>query len=194
MPEFSNQRPAIFIDRDGTINEDTGYVSSPDELIVYPWAAEAIRLINESGFMSIVVTNQSGVARGLYTEDTLALIHGRLIDELGRRHARLDAIYYCPHHPRIGDDRYRLDCECRKPRPGMLLRAAREHRIDLTRSFVIGDKLSDIELARGAGASGALVLTGYGGQTLGRGKGPGIVADNLLEAVKQILDRPEGRG
>jgi D-glycero-D-manno-heptose 1,7-bisphosphate phosphatase len=191
MPD---QRKAIFLDRDGTINEDTGYVSSPDELIIYSWAAEAIRLINGSDFMTVIVTNQSGVARGLCTEETLGLIHSRLTGELGRQGARIDAIYYCPHHPRIGDVRYRIVCECRKPRPGMLLRASDQHHIDLTSSYVIGDKTSDLELAGGVGACAALVLTGYGRETLAGGRGPDIIADNLLEAVKRILDKCGGQG
>lgn len=203
--ERDGLRPAIFIDRDGTINEDRGYLSKPDELILYPWSGEAIRLVNESEFKAIVVTNQSGVARGFYSEETLDLIHNRLLDELRLRRARLDAIYYCPHHPRIGDDRYRKECECRKPRPAMLLRAASEHAIDLARSYVIGDKASDISLAEGVGARSALVLTGYGEQTLARIRresegrdlprcSPEIVADNLLDAVKQILDSRASKG
>ncbi|HSE96829.1 MAG TPA: D-glycero-beta-D-manno-heptose 1,7-bisphosphate 7-phosphatase [Blastocatellia bacterium] len=202
MPDSSESqkerlRPAIFLDRDGTINEDIGYLSSPDELILYPWTAEAVRLINDSQYESIVITNQSGVARGLFTEEVLEQIHNRLIEELARRGAHLDAIYYCPHHPSIGDGRYRQDCECRKPRPGLLFRAADERRIDLARSYMIGDKSSDISLAAAAGARSVLVLTGYGSMTLARSTGPGapdIVADNLLEAVKQILDRGEGEG
>jgi D-glycero-D-manno-heptose 1,7-bisphosphate phosphatase len=184
--------PAIFIDRDGTINEDIGYLSSLDELIIYPFAAEAIRLINDAGLKAIIVTNQSGIARGLYTEQTLAAIHAVMIEELTREGARIDAIYYCPHHPRIGDERYRKTCACRKPRPGMLAEAAREHAIDLARSYVIGDKASDINLATNAGARGALVMTGYGRETLANQAdwpcAPAIVADNLLEAVKRILD------
>lgn len=182
---------AIFIDRDGTINEDIGYLSSPDDLIIYPWAAEAIRLVNRSGFKAIVITNQSGIARGFYTEETLGVIHERLSRELAREGARVDAFYYCPHHPKIGDAHYRRDCECRKPRAGLLRQAARDHGIDLARSYVIGDKTSDINLATGVGAGGVLVLTGYGHRTLGGLDRwpcePAMVADNLLEAVKLIL-------
>ena len=183
---------ALFVDRDGTINEDIGYVSRPEDLIIYPWAAEAIRLVNESGMKAIVITNQSGIARGLYTEETLNHIHGRLREEIARDGAELDGIYYCPHHPRIGDKRYRQICDCRKPHPGMLHRAAREHHIDLTRSFVIGDKSSDMNLATNSGAKGVLVLTGYGRETQEDRErwpcDPVLVADNLLEAVRLILD------
>jgi D-glycero-D-manno-heptose 1,7-bisphosphate phosphatase len=161
-------------------------------LIVYPWAAEAIRLVNESGMKVIVITNQSGIARGLYTEETLQSIHDRLRDELAGTGAQLDGIYYCPHHPRVGDDRYRQICDCRKPRPGMLLQAAREHNINLSRSFVIGDKSSDMNLATNAGAKGVLVLTGYGRETQEDSEhwpcDHELVADNLLEAVRLILD------
>jgi D-glycero-D-manno-heptose 1,7-bisphosphate phosphatase len=183
---------AVFIDRDGTLNEDIGYVSTPDALVLYPWAAEAVRLINESGLLTVVITNQSGIARGMYTAETLAAIHSRMIGELAREGARIDAVYYCPHHPEVGDAPYRIACECRKPRTGMLDEAAREHKIDLARSFVIGDKASDIKLADNAGARGALVLTGYGRETIahpGRWPcAPEIVAEDLLEAVKRILD------
>lgn len=183
---------AIFIDRDGTINEDLGYISSPGDLIIYPWVAEAVRLINEAGLKTIVVTNQSGVARGMYTEDDLRLIHTRMISELQKQSARIDGVYYCPHHPDYGDERYGRECECRKPSPGMLHAAAREHKIDLARSFVVGDKASDINLASNAGARGALVLTGYGSETLAHPDrwpcDPGLVADNLLHAIRLILD------
>src|SRR5215510_12367703 len=171
---------AIFIDRDGTLNEDIGYVSTADELVLYPWAAEAVRLINESGFKAIVITNQSGIARGFCTESDLHVIHAQMIEELAVEGARVDAIYYCPHHP---DDA----CECRKPRTGLLEAASRDHDIDLAHSFVVGDKASDINLATNAGASSALVLTGYGRETLkhpDRGPlDPTFVAENLLDAV-----------
>lgn len=188
----SQSSPAIFIDRDGTVNEDFGYISNPGDLIIYPWVAEAVRLINEAHLKAIVVTNQSGVARGIYTEEDLGLIHARMISELEKQGARIDGVYYCPHHPDYGDERYRQDCECRKPRPGMLHAAARELEVDLAHSFVIGDKASDIKLAAAAGAQGVLVLTGYGRETLAHPDRwpcePWLVADNLLQAIKLILD------
>src|SRR2546430_598423 len=136
MRHFINTQsaPALFIDRDGTINEDLGYISRPDDLIIYPWAAQAVRLINEAGLKAIVITNQSGIARGLYTEEKLGEIHNWMIQQFVEQRARIDAIYYCPHHPRIGDERYKKLCECRKPQPGMLQAAAREHDVDLSRS------------------------------------------------------------
>lgn len=184
-------RLAVFIDRDGTLNEDIGYVSTPDELVLYPWAAEAVRRINDSGLLAIVITNQSGIARGIYTERTLDAIHSRMIHDLAREGARIDAVYYCPHHPDFGDPRYRLACDCRKPRTGLLEKASREHRIDMAGSYVIGDKASDIKLAENAGARAALVFTGYGRETFAHPDrwpcAPEITAENLLDAVKRIL-------
>lgn len=182
----------MFIDRDGTINEDIGYVSRREELVLFPWAAEAVRLVNEANWLVVVITNQSGVARGLYTEETLSSIHSELIHRLANSGARIDAIYYCPHHPSIGNSQYKMICDCRKPQTGMLSRAAEDLNIDLTSSFVIGDKASDIQMAENGGAHAALVLTGYGRETLNnRGRwpcSPEIVAEDLLEAVKAILD------
>jgi D,D-heptose 1,7-bisphosphate phosphatase len=188
---------AIFLDRDGTINEDIGYVTGPDELVVYPWSAEAIRLINESGMKAVVVTNQSGIARGLYTEGDLEAIHQKLALELGSSGARIDAFYYCPHHPRHGSNAYRRACRCRKPCGGMLEQAARDHKIDLSRSYVIGDKSSDIELATNAGARGILVMTGYGAETAGNPDlwpcSPAFVASNLLEAARLAIEQSRRR-
>ena len=188
----SQARQAVFIDRDGTLNEDIGYVSRPEELVMYPWSAEAVRLINEAGLLAVVITNQSGIARGMYTEKTLAEIHSMMIRELAEQGARIDAVYYCPHHPDVGNHRYRLECDCRKPRPGLLRAAATDHDIDLGASFVIGDKASDIKLAERTGARAALVLTGYGSETLAHPERwpcmPEIVAENVLGAVKRIIE------
>ena len=184
---------AVFLDRDGNVCEDVGYLDDASKLRVYPYAAKAIRRINESSMLAILVTNQSGVARGHFDEDTVRCVHDRLERELSDDGARLDAIYFCPHHPRIGAAPYRQDCECRKPRPGMLIRAAQEHDIDLSRSYVVGDKYSDIELAHRAGARAVLVRTGYG-----RGeweydratwpRQPEHVAETLEDAVGWILE------
>jgi len=194
----ANPQSAIFIDRDGTLNEDIGYVSSPDQLTLYPWAAEAVRLINKTELKAIVITNQSGIARGIYTEETLNAIHQKMIEELAMQGAKLDGVYYCPHHPKIGDARYRIECDCRKPKTGMLDRAAREQDIDLSRSFVIGDKASDINLALNAGARAALVMTGYGRDTQAHPDlfpcEPTFVAETLLDAVRLILDTRDLRG
>ena len=184
---------AVFLDRDGNVCEDVGYLGDPSKLVVFPYAAEAVRRLNESSMLAILVTNQSGVARGHFGEDAVLRVHDRLERELARGGARLDGIYYCPHHPTIGQPPYRQSCECRKPRPGMLVRAAADHDIDLSQSFVVGDKNSDVRLAHEAGARAVLVRTGYG-----RGeweydratwpRQPEHVAETLEDAVEWILD------
>jgi D-glycero-D-manno-heptose 1,7-bisphosphate phosphatase len=156
------QRRAVFIDRDGTINEEVGYLDDPARLRLFPFAAEAIRLINRSGLLVIVVTNQSGVARGLFNEEILARIHERMRADLLAGGALIDAIYYCPHHPEIGSPTYRRHCQCRKPQAGMLQRAANDFEIDLGRSYLIGDRLLDVATANAAGVIPILVETGDG--------------------------------
>jgi D-glycero-D-manno-heptose 1,7-bisphosphate phosphatase len=191
------KRRAVFIDRDGTISEEVGYVNHPSRYRVFPFAAEAVKLINDAGWLAVLVTNQAGVARGYFKEELIASVHDQLRQELARGGARLDAVYYCPHHPSVGDAPYRADCDCRKPKPGLITRAAEELQIDLARSWMVGDRYGDTELARNAGTRAALVLTGYG-----RGEfeyqreawrhQPDLIADNLLEAVREIIGRDEG--
>jgi D-glycero-D-manno-heptose 1,7-bisphosphate phosphatase len=186
------QNVGVFIDRDGTISEEVGYINHPSRFQVYPWSGEAIRNLNLKGLKALVVTNQAGVARGYFEEGLIHEVHQKLRDELNRSGAYLDAIYYCPHHPSSGNPPYRLDCDCRKPKPGMLLRAALELEIDLKNSFMIGDRYSDIELAHNAGTKSIFVLSGYG---LGEFEyhrqdwkvQPDWVAKNLLEATEIIL-------
>jgi len=187
---------AIFLDRDGTINEEVGYLDSPDKLVIFPSAVEAVRLINQSGFKAIVVTNQAGVARGLFGEDLVEKIHAALREALRQKAALIDAFYYCPHHPTEGLPPYRQSCDCRKPAPGLFLQAARELNLDLSASWMIGDRYNDIEAAHRAGAKGILVKTGYGAAALS-GEGPDtetpagrpdLIADNVLEAVRLILE------
>jgi len=184
-------RQGIFLDRDGTINEEVDFLSSPDDLRLIPGSAEAIRQANALGFKVIVVTNQSGIARGLLTEEQLSHIHQRLIDELQHHDARIDAIYHCPHHPDTGDLPYRHDCICRKPKTGMIDQAASDHGIDVRHSFVIGDRMIDVQTGINAGATSILVLTGYGRQELDlcRSSNTRIdhVADNLLGAMEYII-------
>lgn len=183
---------AVFMDRDGTVSDEVGYLNHVSRLRVFPFSAPAIRALNDSDFLAILVTNQAGVARGYFKEEMIVSVHARLSSELERDGARLDAIYYCPHHPTAGEPPYRSDCDCRKPRPGMLERAAREHGVDLAGSYVVGDKYSDVRLAHTVGAKGVLVLTGYGrgeyeyeAETWPRR--PEHVAETLLEAVEWIL-------
>jgi D-glycero-D-manno-heptose 1,7-bisphosphate phosphatase len=186
------QNVGVFIDRDGTISEEVGYINHLSRFQVYPWSAEAIRNLNLKGLKAILVTNQAGVARGYFEESLIHEVHRKLRDELKQSGAYLDAIYYCPHHPSVGKPPYRLDCDCRKPKPGMLWRAANEFEIDMQHSFMIGDRYSDIELGQNAGIRSIFVLSGYG---LGEYEyhrqdwkvQPDWVAKNLLEATEIIL-------
>ena len=183
---------AIFMDRDGTVSDEVGYLNHVSRLRVFPWTARAIRAVNESPLLAVLVTNQAGVARGYFKEEMIGAVHDRLVEELEREGARLDAIYYCPHHPTAGEPPYRQDCQCRKPRPGLLLRAAEEHGLDLASSYVIGDKYSDVQLAHAVGASGVLVLTGYGRgeyeyERAKWAREPEHVAETLLDAVEWAL-------
>jgi len=189
-----NLRRAIFIDRDGTLNEEVGYVRNLSDFRLFDFSAEAVKLINQSGWLAIVVTNQSGIARGLFTEGFLKEVHNRMMNELAENGAQIDAIYYCPHHPEVGEPPYRRDCDCRKPKPGLLLSAAEDFDLDLAASAVIGDRFRDIEMAQAVGARGVLVLTGYGREELenessGWGRQPDYVAENLLEAVRWVIKK-----
>jgi len=184
---------AIFLDRDGTLNEEDGHITAPDQFRLYSFAAEAVRLINQSGRMAVVLTNQSGIARNYFTEATLLKIHERMEGLLGMQGARIDAIYYCAHHPDYGSPPYRLDCDCRKPRPGLVERAARDLNLDLSRCYVIGDRYRDIEAGHAAGARGVMVLTGFGREEYESDhqhwpRQPDHVAGDLLDAVRWILD------
>lgn len=189
---MSGLKPAVFMDRDGTISEEVGYVNHVSRYRVFPYAAEAVRALNEAGWLAVLVTNQAGVARGYFAEELIGRVHGVLEEELKKGGARLDAIYYCPHHPSVGEPPYRFDCDCRKPRPGLIRRAAEDLGIDLARSWMVGDRYSDTELARNAGVRAAFVLSGYGRgehehQSLAWKHRPDLVAENLLEAVRAII-------
>ena len=153
---------AVFLDRDGTINEEVGHLDRMEKLQLIPGAAEAIRWINKSGMKAVVVTNQSGIARGFFDEAFVVQVHARLRELLRVEGALIDAFYYCPHHPTEGRVDYVKMCDCRKPAPGMLLRAAEELRIDPNRSYMVGDTLKDIAAGARSGAQGILVRTGYG--------------------------------
>jgi histidinol-phosphate phosphatase family protein len=187
--------PAVFLDRDGTINEEVGYLDHTDKLVLIPAAFEAVRLINESGMKAVVVTNQAGVAKGLFTEDFVRATNDRIQSLLLKQGARIDRFYYCPHHPTDGADPYRKLCDCRKPEPGLLKQAAADLDIDLGRSYMIGDRYRDIETAHRAGAKGALVMTGYGRdsmQSVGPDRAndfnqPDFIATDVLDAVRWIL-------
>ena len=186
------------MDRDGTISEEVGYVNHPSRFRLFPYTADAIKLLNASGWLAIVVTNQAGVARGYFSEAMIGQIHERVEQELRSASARVDAIYYCAHHPSVGEPPYRLDCDCRKPRTGLIQRAATDFDIDLERSWMVGDRYGDIELARNARLHSAFVLSGYGRGEWEYQRGswqiePELVAEDLLEAVKKIVERDATR-
>jgi D-glycero-D-manno-heptose 1,7-bisphosphate phosphatase len=155
-------RRAVFLDRDGTINVEKDYLHRPEEFEFIPGAPEAIAMLKDAGYLVVVVTNQSGVARGYYGEADVERIHHHMDELLAAYGTSVDGYYFCPHHPEKGLGAYLTDCDCRKPLPGMLLMAAAELAIDLAASWMIGDKLADMEAGRGAGCATALVLTGYG--------------------------------
>lgn len=186
-------RFAIFFDRDGTLNEEVGYAHRPDQLILLPGAVEAVRAINQRGMKAIVVSNQAGVAKGLFEEEDVIRFHSALGDLMAREGVRLDAFYYCPHHPDGTRQGYGKPCDCRKPAPGMLLRAAQEMDLDLSRSYVIGDRISDVLMARAAGSRPVLVLTGYGKREWEDKGGDALVhpdhlARDVLDAVRWIIE------
>jgi D-glycero-D-manno-heptose 1,7-bisphosphate phosphatase len=198
MISQQTKRPALFMDRDGTVSEEVGYVNHPSRFRVFPYAAEAIRLLNENGWLAILVTNQAGVARGYFSEDVIVQVHNRLRRDLETASAKLDAIYYCAHHPSVGEPPYRLDCDCRKPKTGLIDRAVLDFEIDLGRSWMVGDRYGDIELARNAGLHSAFVLSGYGRgeweyQRAAWKLEPEVVAENLLDVTRIIIERDRAR-
>jgi D-glycero-D-manno-heptose 1,7-bisphosphate phosphatase len=185
MSEKHALKGAVFLDRDGTIGEEMGYVNHIDRFEVFPFAAEAIRRLNVAKIPVIVVTNQSGVARNIFPESLVHEVHKKMVAELAAGGAWIDGVYFCPHK---SED----TCECRKPLPGLLHRAAREHELDLAASWVVGDRYADLEMGYAAGGRGILVMTGYG-----RGeyelhreswpRQPDAIADNLRDAVAHVL-------
>ena len=187
-------RRAVFIDRDGTISEEVGYINNPSRFRLFPFAADAVKHLHDSGWLAILVTKQAGVARGYFSEEMIQIVHGAMTANLESNGAKLDAIYYCAHHPSVGEPPFRLDCDCRKPKPGLVTRAAQDFEIDINESWMVGDRYSDIELARNAGLKSAFVLSGYGRgewehQSAGWTRKPDLVADNLLEAVHLIVPK-----
>jgi len=183
---------AVFLDRDGTIIEDDGYISDVARIHVFPWSAKAITRLREAGFLIVVVTNQAGVARGYFDEAFIAEAHRHLDALLAAQGATIDAYYYCPHHADGIVAAYTRACDCRKPAPGMIVKAAADLDIDVGGSFVVGDKWLDVELAQRAGATGVLVRTGYGQSAEAERPArihPVAVVDTLLEAASWILER-----
>jgi D-glycero-D-manno-heptose 1,7-bisphosphate phosphatase len=187
-------RPAVFLDRDGTLVDELGFLARAEDLRLLSGAAEAVRRVNAAGLAAIVVTNQSGIARGLFGERELAAVHARLAQELARGGARLDDVLHCPHHPSEGVPPWRAHCECRKPAPGLVLAAARAHGLALASSWMIGDSLRDLECGARAGlAGGILVLTGKGPEELATlsaaERARTLVAPDVRAAVELVLAR-----
>ena len=191
VPSLMAGKVAAILDRDGVIVEEVGHLTEPSHLSLIPESAEAIARLNRSSATVIVATNQSAVARGLLTEEQVDAIHVALNTMLSEAGAHIDGYYYCPHHPTEGIGAFRIECQCRKPKPDMLRRAAAEHAIDLTASVMIGDKLSDLEAGASAGCTTILVRTGYGiefeRELADSGLNSTIVADDLSEAVDIFL-------
>ena len=184
-------RRAVFLDRDGTINVEKNYLHKIEDFEFIPGAPEAIKRLKDAGFLVIVVSNQAGIGRGYFDEQDVEELHRHIQSELVNYDASIDAFYFCPHHPQEGIGDFRVVCDCRKGQPGMLQQAAREHDIDLQKSFMIGDKLADIEAGQRAGCKSILVLTGYGAAAALNPKIASVKKCNDLScAVNLVLDRP----
>ena len=184
------QARAVFLDRDGTLIEEVGYLDRVERVDLYPWTIDAVRALNRAGMRVVMVTNQSGVARGFFSEAVVEQVHGHIADLLEAGGAHIDAYYYCPHHPDGKVRQYAQACDCRKPGRGLVDRAVRELGIDPAASFVVGDRWLDVALARAVGGRGVLVRTGYGATEETRppeGLRADAIADNLIGAVSWIL-------
>jgi histidinol-phosphate phosphatase family protein len=181
---------AVFLDRDGTLIEESGYLDRLDRLIFYPYTVDAVRQLNRAGFLVVVITNQAGVARGIVREEFVQVAHDHISRRLQAGGARVDAFYFCPHHPAGIVESLRVRCDCRKPAPGMLRKAAADLDIDLQQSFCVGDRWHDVDAGYAAGTRTLLVRTGYGASAEGakrEGPAPDAVVDNLAAAAAWIL-------
>jgi len=185
------KKRAIFLDRDGTINEDVGYPDNSGQIKIYPSSFEALAKINASGFLAVIITNQSGIGRGYLTEADLEEIHQKMKADFAGRGVYVDGIYFCPHYELSANPRYRKDCACRKPKPGLARRAAKDLGIDLAGSYFIGDKVEDVLFGLNIGARPVLVLTGFGVESEKKLEEmnirPAHIAPDLLAAVDWIL-------
>ena len=184
---------AVFLDRDGTIIEESGYLDRLDRMVFFPYSVDAVRALNRAGFTVVVVTNQAGIARGIVREPFVAEAHRAISEKLAAGGARVDAYYYCPHYRTGVVTEYVRACDCRKPEPGMLRRAAADLDLDLARSFVVGDRWHDVAAGRAVGARAVLVRSGLGGGEEARpeaGVHADVVVDTLADAAAWILDQP----
>jgi D-glycero-D-manno-heptose 1,7-bisphosphate phosphatase len=188
---MDHKAPALFLDRDGTIIEEVNYLKDPDQVRLLPGVARAIHRINQLCIPVIVVTNQAGVARGLFSLEDVDRVHAHLAAQLRSENAVIEAFYVCPHHPSAGIGPWRTQCDCRKPRPGLLLRAASERNLDLCRSVMVGDKLLDLQAGAAAGCDTLLVRTGYGRNFESDARAADVrllgVADNLAAAINELV-------
>ena len=187
------------MDRDGTINEQMGYINHLSRFILLPGVPEAIRVLNKNRFLAIIVSNQSGVARGYFPIDLVHAVHDSLKASLKEKGATIDGIFFCPHYPTRGIPEYAGECECRKPKTGLIEQAREAFDIDMSRSYVVGDRSSDIELAHRSNIKGILVKTGYGRGDLEyvfplKSIEPFHIADDLLDAVKWIIEGRRDKG
>ncbi len=180
---------AVFLDRDGVIiREPPHYIHKLSQLNFIPKSADAIRLLNENGFTVVITTNQAGIAHGYFREEDTLTFNSAMIERLAQEGARIDAIYYCPHHPEAKIEKYRIDCDSRKPKPGMLTRAEKELNVDFKRSFLIGDKRSDIEAGKRVGCKTIMVRTGHGAEELKSNRIEcDYIADDLYDAVEYVI-------
>lgn len=190
---MSDNRPTVFLDRDGTVTEEAGYINHEDRLELVPHAASAIGMLNKRGVQTVMVSNQSGVARGYFDEALLGRVFAKMEEMLAKEDAHIDKIYYCPHHPDVGPPVYRKECNCRKPKTGMIDSAMKDLPIDLGRSYMVGDRIKDVYFGKRIGAKTVLVLTGYGKgeytyQREEWTEQPDYIANGLLHAAKWILD------
>ena len=183
-------RPAVFLDRDGTLIEERGYLDRLDLLELFPWTVDAIRLLNRAGFAAVVITNQSAIGRGIIDEPFLRQVHSAIDARLAAGRARMDAYFFCPHHPEAEVEQYRQVCRCRKPGPGLVERACADLQLDPSRSVMVGDRWLDVACGKAAGTRSVLVRSGHGGHEADNPP-PGARADailnNLMEAVAWIL-------
>jgi D-glycero-D-manno-heptose 1,7-bisphosphate phosphatase len=183
-------RPAVFFDRDGTLIEEVGYLNRPDRVRWYPYAIEALRVLHRAGYTLVIITNQAGVARGLFTEEIVRAAHREMARAVERAGARIEAAYFCPHHPDGSLPAYARGCECRKPAAGMVRQAATDLDLDLGRSWVVGDRWIDVQIADAVGARGILVRTGYGETEAGCppvGAKADAVVPHVFDAASWIL-------
>jgi D-glycero-D-manno-heptose 1,7-bisphosphate phosphatase len=187
------KRPAVFIDRDGTVNEQMGYINHISRFVMLPGAAEAIRLLNRHQYLAIIVSNQSGVARGYYPIGLVDEVHAHMRALMEKEGAFVDGIFFCPHYEKGSVPEYSIECDCRKPRTGLIEKAGKAFEIDMDNSYVIGDRYSDIELALRSGMKGILVTTGYGQGDIDYvfprlSFKPAHIARDLLHGVRWIIE------